>query len=217
MSTKSAPPGPETASRKFEIEGVELGYPTEFRDGASAAGMFLVRSAVANELISEWVQSGGTLLVIGSAISWATGAGLLELEERPFDTDSLLTGTNWGTLGVARSAQSISGTILDARLDSTHPLSFGIGDRLPLFVASSEFFEPSPVPGRSVGVYSENPRLSGWLSEAREAQVSGAAAISVARKGRGRVIAIHAYPAFRGYWRGGARLVWNSVLFGPTL
>jgi hypothetical protein len=53
MSTKSAPPGPETASRKFEIEGVELGYPTEFRDGASAAGMFLVRSAVANELISE--------------------------------------------------------------------------------------------------------------------------------------------------------------------
>ena len=171
----------------------------------------------ANESISEWVQSGGTLLVIGSAISWATGAGLLELEERPFDTDSLLTGTNWETLGVARSAQSISGTILDARLDPTHPLSFGIGDRIPLFVASGEFFEPSPVPGRSVGVYSEDPRLSGWLSEAREAQVSGAAAISVERKGRGRVIAIHAYPAFRGYWRGGARLVWNSVLFGPTL
>lgn len=171
----------------------------------------------ANESISAWVQSGGTLLVIGSATSWATGAGLLELEERPFDTDSLLAGTDWETLGVARSAHSIAGTILEARLDATHPLSFGIGSRLPLFITGGAFFDPAPAPGRTVGVYSDSPRLSGWLSEARESQLSGAAAVSVERRGRGRVIGIHAYPAFRGYWRGGARLVWNSVLFGPTL
>jgi len=171
----------------------------------------------ASSAISEWVDSGGTLLVIGSAIPWATDAGLLELEERPFDIDSLLAGADWETLSDARSAHSISGMILEARLDATHPLSFGIGDRLPLFVSGGAFFDPAPAPGRSVGVYSEHPRLSGWLSEAREAQASGAAAVSVERQGRGRVIAIHAYPAFRGYWLGGARLVWNSVLFGPSL
>ena len=78
-------------------------------------------------------------------------------------------------------------------------------------------FDPSPTPGSTVAVYSDSPRLSGWLSDARQPQVSGAAAVSVEQKGRGRVIGIHAYPAFRGYWRGGFRLVWNSVLFGPTL
>ncbi len=171
----------------------------------------------ANEPIDAWVQSGGTLLVIGSATTWAVDAGLLELEQRPFDTDSLVAGTDWETLRVARSAHSIAGTILEARLDPTHPLSFGIGDRLPLFVTGGEFFDPAPIPGRTVGAYSDSPRLSGWLSDARESQVSGAAAVSVERQGRGRVIGIHAYPAFRGYWRGGARLVWNSVLFGPTL
>jgi hypothetical protein len=179
------------------------------------AGGSVVESA--NEPISEWVQSGGTLLVIGSGNSWATEAGLLELEERPFDTDSLLSGTDWSNLGAARSAQSISGAILEARLDPTHPLSFGIGDRLPLFVTGGTFFDPAPTPGSTVGVYSDSPRLSGWLSAARQPQVSGAAAVSVERKGRGRVIGIHAYPAFRGYWRGGYRLVWNSVLFGPAL
>jgi len=171
----------------------------------------------ANDLITDWVQSGGTLLVIGSSNSWATEAGLLGLEDRPFDTDSLLSGTDWSTLGAARSAQSISGSILEARLDPTHPLSFGIGDRLPLFVSGGTFFDPSPTPGSTVAVYSDSPRLSGWLSDARQPQVSGAAAVSVEQKGRGRVIGIHAYPAFRGYWRGGFRLVWNSVLFGPTL
>jgi hypothetical protein len=169
------------------------------------------------EPLTEWVQSGGTLLVIGSANSWASEAGLLELEERPFDSDSLLAGTDWKNYGAARSAQWISGAIFEAHLDPTHPLSFGIGDRLPLFVTGGTFFEPAADPGRAVGVYADRPRLSGWLSDSRQPQVSGAAAISVQRKGGGRVIGIHAYPAYRGYWRGGSRLIWNAVLFGPTL
>jgi hypothetical protein len=171
----------------------------------------------ATEPISEWVQSGGTLLVIGSANSWATEAGLLELEERPFVRFSLVSGTDWTTLGAARSAQWISGAIFEAHLDPTHPLSFGIGDRLPLFVTGGTFFDPAAAPGGAVGVYAGSPRLSGWISDARRPQVSGAAAISVQPKGRGRVIGIHAYPAYRGYWLGGFRLIWNAVLFGPTL
>jgi len=170
----------------------------------------------ATEPVSDWVQSGGTLVVIGSAVSWAVDAKLLELESRPFDADSVLAGTEWGDLSVARSALSVPGTILGTRLDPTHPLSFGIGDSLPLFVSSGEFYDPAPEPGRTVGVYSDSPVLSGWLSDAREAQVAGAAALSVESRGRGRVIGIHAYPAFRGYWLGGARLVWNSVLFGSV-
>lgn len=39
--------------RVFEIEGKHLVYPTEFRDGCSAAGLFLVKSAVANEYIAD--------------------------------------------------------------------------------------------------------------------------------------------------------------------
>lgn len=171
----------------------------------------------ATEPVSDWVLSGGTLIVTGSAVSWAVDSELMELEPRTLNADSVLAGTEWADLSTARSALAIPGTIFGTRLDPTHPLSFGIGDSVPLFVSGDRFYDPATEPGRSVGVYSESPRLSGWLSAVREPEVAGAAAVSVESRGRGRVIGIHAYPAFRGYWLGGARLVWNAVLFGPAL
>jgi hypothetical protein len=53
MTDAPPKPPPDSPARRFEIEGVSLGYPTEFRDGASAAGMFLVRAHVANGLLAE--------------------------------------------------------------------------------------------------------------------------------------------------------------------
>ena len=178
-----------------------------------AAGGSVSESAGAE--IDDWVESGGTLLVMSSSVDWAVGAGLLDLVERPFDLDSLVQGVDWASSGLARGAHTIAGTILSARLDATHPLAFGIGERLPLFVSSDAVFEPAAK--GTVATFDDPPRLSGWLSEARAAQLSGAAAVSSARRGRGRVIAIHAAPAFRGYWKGGSRLVWNSVFFGPQI
>jgi hypothetical protein len=41
----------DLSARRYEIEGRDLGYPARFRDGASAAGLFVVRARrVANEL-----------------------------------------------------------------------------------------------------------------------------------------------------------------------
>jgi hypothetical protein len=49
-----APSGDAGAGgRRFEIEGRSLGYPTRFRDGSSAVGLFLVPSRGAARLISE--------------------------------------------------------------------------------------------------------------------------------------------------------------------
>jgi hypothetical protein len=167
------------------------------------------------EILKPWVEDGGTLIALGTSTGWAVQGDLVDMEERAFDVDSLVAGIEWADLGVARGTHSIAGTILDARFDASHPLAFGIGDRLPLFVTSGRFFSPT---GRgTVATFTEQPRLSGWLSEARSSQVSGASAVSVERSGRGRVIAIHAYPAYRGFWEAGSRLIWNAVFFGPTL
>jgi hypothetical protein len=214
------------AGEVWHLLDVETGLPVSLLDVADLSDMDLERYDViivaggsagdtGGDPLREWIENGGTLIVLGTSTGWAVGTGLLEREERPFDVDSLVAGTRWADLGAARGAHSIAGTILDVRLDASHPLAFGIGERLPLFVSSGQFFSPPDRGG--VATFAEQPRLSGWLSDARVGQVSGASAISVARIGRGRVIAIHAYPAFRGYWKGGSRLIWNAVFFGPTL
>jgi hypothetical protein len=67
------------SDRTFDIEGKHLGYPTEFRDGCSAAGLFLVKSKVANDYIAG---SGFELAEV------APGRGILVLTGvRYTDTD----------------------------------------------------------------------------------------------------------------------------------
>jgi len=49
----SSPSDSPHGSRRFEIEGRDLGYPTQFRDGSSVGGLFAVKSRIANELIAD--------------------------------------------------------------------------------------------------------------------------------------------------------------------
>ena len=53
MSLEPGGPSVSAHDRTFEIEGERLAYPTEFRDGCSAAGLFLVKSKVANAYIAD--------------------------------------------------------------------------------------------------------------------------------------------------------------------
>lgn len=47
------PTASPNGSRRFQIEGRDLGYPTQFRAGTSVGGLFAVKSRVANELIAD--------------------------------------------------------------------------------------------------------------------------------------------------------------------
>ncbi len=40
-------------ARRYDIEGRSLGYPTSFRDGSSAAGLFVVSASAADALIAD--------------------------------------------------------------------------------------------------------------------------------------------------------------------
>lgn len=47
------PTAPDHSTRQFRIDGRELSYPTDFRDGSSCMGLFLVDADRADELILE--------------------------------------------------------------------------------------------------------------------------------------------------------------------
>jgi hypothetical protein len=59
--------------------------------------------------------------------------------------------------------------------------------------------------------------MSGYTPRGTEEQAKGAVALSIHSKGRGKVIAIHDNPVFRGYWWGGNRLLNNAIFFGPII
>ncbi len=166
--------------------------------------------------VTEWVRGGGTLVAITDAAEWIISQDLFDLTERAFDMDSLLQDVPYADLGETRGAQAIGGTIFEARLDLTHPLAYGRAPTLPVFRNSNDFYEPSGEPGTNVAVLTENPLLSGYLSDENRDRVGGSAAVLAGRQGRGHVVLLLDNPNFRAFWYGTNALFLNAVFFGGT-
>ena len=171
-------------------------------------------NALATERVRTWVQAGGRLITLSSGTDWAVRQGLIELETKPFDVDSLLQDLPYDQLSSTRGAQVIGGSIFEARLDTSHPLAYGFGETVPLFRSSDTFYEPVSRPGWMVAQYTDEPLLSGYISEEKLALTPGSSALVAARLGQGRIISFADNPNFRAFWYGSSRLFMNAVFFG---
>ena len=169
------------------------------------------------EKVTEWVQEGGTLIGVEDAVEWPIENGLVDLEERSVDVDSLVRGQDYADLPEAYGAQGIGGSIFEANLDNTHPVAYGYDESVPVFRVGTGFYDPSEEPGASVGTYDETPRLSGYLSEDQEEVAAGAASIEAHEVGGGQVVLFMDNPNFRAFWYGTNGLFLNAVYFGQTL
>lgn len=164
--------------------------------------------------VKRWVRQGGRLIVFGSAIDWARDNGLLQIERKPFDMDSLLRDVPYADLNEARGAQFMGGAIFEAQLDTTHPLAYGMPETLPVFLDRRVAYEPSETPGANVARFADEPLLSGYVASSFLPDLAESAALVTESMGGGRVIAFNFNPDFRAYWYGTDRLVLNAVLLG---
>jgi len=169
------------------------------------------------EKISEWVRNGGILIALGSAGGWLTRNDMVTLENKPFDLDSLLTDLPYNQVSTARGAQRIGGSIFEVILDPTHPLAYGYGPGIPSFRQGTSFFQPSETPGSNVGVYAEEPLLSGYITDELMDLARESAAMIAQRNGRGHIVLFMFNPNFRACWYGTNGLLLNSIFFGGVL
>jgi hypothetical protein len=170
------------------------------------------------EAVEEWVREGGTLIGIQGGTEWPVDEGLVDLEERSLNVDSLLQDVPYADLGKAYGAQGIGGSIFQVNLDPTHPIAYGYDETVPVFHSGIHLYDPSDEPGASVGTYDEDrPRLSGYISDERLEQLRGAAAIEAHEVGGGQVVLFAPNPNFRAFWHGTNGLFLNAVFFGQLL
>ena len=170
------------------------------------------------ETVTEWVEDGGTLIGIEDAVEWPVEHGLVDLEERSLDVDSLVRNQPYANLPNAYGAQGIGGSIFETHLDTTHPVAYGYDETVPVFRVGTGFYAPSDEPGASVGTYdAETPRLSGYVSEAQAEKAQGAASIEAHEVGAGQVVLFMDNPNFRAFWYGTNGLFLNAVHFAQAL
>ncbi len=117
-----------------------------------------------------------------------------------------------------RSRLLISGAIFEIILDNTHPVGYGYNDtRLAVFRNGTYFMQPGTNPYETVGRYTDQPLLSGYVGEKRMQEIRGSAAIVASRVDQGAVIRLADNPNFRGIWYGTNRLFLNALYFAQII
>lgn len=183
--------------------------------------------------LQQWVQDGGSLVAIGSAVDFVREHLELtevrswyepqdpggEVEESEAEGDS-----KEETQSSVPEPQrfSVPGALLRVELDQESWLSAGVGNELPAMVTSDRIYlEPEGAPDsnqRSVARYASTDPLvlSGHIWAESEERLPGTLFAYEERVGEGRVILFVEDPNFRAYWRGANRLFLNAVVLSPS-
>lgn len=179
------------------------------------AGRYDGLTSAAQNRIRSWIESGGTLIALGTASSWLSDAkwGTFRFQSRGEFTPN----APFGEAAREAAANLVTGAILQIQGDETHPLAFGV--RFPLAVMRNHNLVIQPTADRHSRplVYSASPRLSGYLPRGVLSALPGTPAAHVESLGGGRILALLDAPSFRGHWYGSDRLFWNAVFFAPLM
>jgi hypothetical protein len=159
--------------------------------------------------LREFIDNGGTIVAIGS--SAANLAAHLQL---PI-TNHLVEGTT----ALPRTKYYVPGSLLGARVDATHPLAAGIGERTTFFFDNSPVFKLGADAAqrgvRPIAWFdSRTPLISGW-AWGQQYLENGVAAVE-ATVGRGRVILYGPEILKRAQPHGTFRFLFNA-LYRPEL
>lgn len=177
-------------------------------------------STGATEQLQDWVAKGGTLITCGNATQWAMQKKIApeNLVVPPARDSSGRQPFAFDQAGEINGAQNIGGGIFRATIDITNPIGFGVQrPDLYVFRDSRLFLKPSKNPYANVVRYTANPLVSGYVSKSNQQQLGNTLAVTVQNQGSGRVVLFADNPAFRGYWLGTMRLVYNAIFLGDLI
>ncbi len=166
--------------------------------------------------LENWVREGGTLIGFRNAAEWFDKQKLMQLE---FRKDTLVAkNIRFDQRRDFYGAQETGGAIFETRLDRSHPVNFGYKDAsLPMFRNTNIYLEPDKHSFNNPIQYTNNPLLSGYVSEENLELLKGSVPFKVSSKGRGKVILFTDNTNFRAFWYGTNKLLMNAVFFGPQM
>ncbi|MCF7749358.1 hypothetical protein KQ945_01270 [Bacillus subtilis subsp. subtilis] len=189
-------------------------YTTIVLAGGTYAGV----DATAVAALKRWINAGGSLVTYGSAARWAIDQKLADEVLGEDEKDSEGARRAFGDQRDIAAIERVSGNILSADVDTSHPLGFGLPrTQLAINKENGISFKPSRNPFSTVVRVDDEPRVNGYLSDTNRSRVAGAAWLLVSPQGQGNVVLFADDPAHRKYWHGTERLLLNAIFFGNQL
>lgn len=171
------------------------------------------------EKIKSWISSGKTLIARGNALSWLNSQEIakFDFKEEPKE-DAKNLQAPYADYSQNAGARLTSGTIFNAKIDTSHPIGYGFGsDKLFVFRNNNLFLEPAKNTYANPVLYTSQPLASGYVHPENLEKVKNTASVQIKRVGGGRIVAFVDNPNFRAIWFGTNKLFLNAVFFGQTI
>ena len=168
------------------------------------------------EKIKEWVKDGGTLIGYRNVAEWLNKNEVISLN---FKKDTLVAqNISFAKKSDFSGAQVTGGAIFEAKLDLSHPINYGYkNDKIALFRNTNVYIEPDKNSYNNPIQYTNNPLLSGYISEENLELLKGTVPFQVKKVGKGRVIVFTDNTNFRAFWYGTNKLLMNAIFFGKMM
>src|SRR3954467_11598531 len=181
--------------------------PAEFRP---TLGRVTVAKTIPE--LKKFVENGGTILTIGSSTSLGYHLGL------PIK-NALVEVVNGAERSLPREKYYVPGSILEARIDNTNPLAYGMERHAYVFYDESPAFRLQPEAAltgvKPVAWYdSAAPLRSGWAWG--QQYLDQAVSIVDAPYGKGRLVLFGNEVLWRGQPHGTFKLLFNGIYFGAA-
>ncbi len=168
------------------------------------------------EKLRAWVKSGGTLIGYRNIAEWFNKNEFMKLE---FLKDTLVgKNINFEQKNDFRGAQVTGGAIFEANLDLTHPINFGYKNtNISLFRNTNVYIKPNKNSYNNPIVYTNDPLLSGYISEENLELIKNSVPFQIQGLGKGKVVAFTDNTNFRAFWYGTNKLLMNAIFFGDMM
>jgi hypothetical protein len=182
--------------------------PEEYRDH-----MGTITDAKTMPALKKFVESGGSIVTVGSSTSIAEVFGIpvknYLTEKGPDGKDRALPGEKF----------YIPGSLLKTNLDNTNPLAYGMGSTVDVFYDNSPVFRLEPTAEmkktNAVGWFQGTEVLSsGWAWG--QQYLDGGTAVAEATVGEGKVVLLGPEVNFRDQPHGTYKLLFNGLYYGSA-
>ncbi len=161
--------------------------------------------------IYEWLNKGGKILALSSALNLFanTDAFNLKKKENPIQNNSMVP---YSKIERNQISNITTGSIYEATIDKTHPLSFGISRyyTLKLDVDAYSLLEDE---GNAFTLNSRANPVAGFIGHLARENQKTSLLFGQELHGEGKLIYLVDNMLFRGFWHNGKQVFSNAVFF----
>lgn len=205
----------------FRFDGADLkDYDVLILPGGGG-GLKALFGEEQQEEIKAWIENGGTLVATESAAAFFTEENSkitgVEMKKTPKDSSDVRNYLKYADREDYFGKRRVPGSAMNASIDTTHPLAFGLKTNLYTLRFGNDVLKPSDK-FQTVGHYNKNVSnllVAGYASDENLNHIAGQAFAGVATLGQGKVVYLIDNTQYRMFWLGPSRMMQNAVMILP--